>query len=512
MGNLKRRLPGHSSLSSGVTDRSDSSPGPGVSDDVTSNSDHAVLCTTSDSGQRQVLRGYSKMALSMLKIPAICMQSHRSQREAFSSAFTAGAAFNPPGSAEQPDRFPIRSGTSRADNLPQHGGWSLWRSIKQSFSDVPTESSRAGIKSKGFEPLGILSKAASGIASTTTTMATTLDEAMENFFEGWTPAPPAADHTPFHSSYHRYQSHSTAAHQSTGKMHEEAAAAPSSQKHGVNDDWEEWESPFHSKSASPNMENQNPNDSDQARTGISAWHGCSPDRGHREEQPVAMRGTTGGQRYRSSIEDPSLHALPRMGEDAYLQAANVQASGHDSSQESSQQLQLAAKTAEKAKQRVVQLQGKLQACDASPGTLSRLRHGLYSTQEVANALDEVALASQQCALLSQQHEATPSNPEPVVDQVSAQLQALLAEKARLAQENARLARENTGLQELLQYTMDQHLRDAEPVQAEASEDLEEWAALATLSPQRAASPASQKGSPVQTDPSIRSDVILNAAE
>lgn len=164
---------------------------------------------------------------------------------------------------------------------------------------------------QGFEPLGILSKAASGIASTTTTMATTLDEAMENFFEGWTPAPPAADHTPFHSSYHRYQSHSTAAHQSTGKMHEEAAAAPSSQKHGVNDDWEEWESPFHSKSASPNMENQNPNDSDQARTGISAWHGCSPDRGHREEQPVAMRGTTGGQRYRSSIEDPSLHALPR---------------------------------------------------------------------------------------------------------------------------------------------------------------------------------------------------------
>lgn len=43
MGNLKRRLPGHSSLSSGVTDRSDSSPGPGVSDDVTSNSGEA--CT-----------------------------------------------------------------------------------------------------------------------------------------------------------------------------------------------------------------------------------------------------------------------------------------------------------------------------------------------------------------------------------------------------------------------------------------------------------------------------------
>ncbi|KAL3147664.1 hypothetical protein ABBQ32_002417 [Trebouxia sp. C0010 RCD-2024] len=491
MGNLKRRLPGHSSLSSGVTDRSDSSPGPNVSDDLTSQLDHAILCTTSNSGQPQ---------------------SHRSQREAFSTAFTAGAASDPPGSAEQSDRFPSRCGTSRADSLPQHGGWTLWRSIKQSFSDVPTKSSRAGIKSKGFEPFGILSKAASGIASTTTTMATTLDEAMENFFEGWTPAPPAADHTSFHSPYHRYQSHgSTAASQSTGKMAlsarpEEAAALPSNQKHEVNDDWEEWESPFHSKSASPNVENQDPNDNEQAGNGISAWHGCSPDHGHSEAQPVAMRGTTGGQKHRSSIEDTSLHALPRVGEYTYLQAANVQASGHDCGQESSQQLQLAAKTAEKAKQRVVQLQGKLQACDASPGSFSRLR------QEVASALDEVALASQRCALLSQQHQATPSNPELVVDQVSAQLQALLAEKARLAQENARLARENTGLQELLQYTMDQHLREAEPVQAEASEDLEEWAALATSSPQGAASLSPQKGSPVQTDPNTGSEPILNAAD
>lgn len=170
---------------------------------------------------------------------------------------------------------------------------------------------------QGFEPFGILSKAASGIASTTTTMATTLDEAMENFFEGWTPAPPAADHTSFHSPYHRYQSHgSTAASQSTGKMAlsarpEEAAALPSNQKHEVNDDWEEWESPFHSKSASPNVENQDPNDNEQAGNGISAWHGCSPDHGHSEAQPVAMRGTTGGQKHRSSIEDTSLHALPR---------------------------------------------------------------------------------------------------------------------------------------------------------------------------------------------------------
>lgn len=68
------------------------------------------------------------------------------------------------------------------------------------------------------------------------------------------------------------------------------------------------------------------------------------------------------------------------------------------------------------------------------------------------------------------------------------------------------------MQELLQYTMDQHLREAEPVQAEASEDLEEWAALATSSPQGAASLSPQKGSPVQTDPNTGSEPILNAAD
>ena len=60
--------------------------------------------------------------------------------------------------------------------------------------------------------------------------------------------------------------------------------------------------------------------------------------------------------------------------------------------------------------------------------------------------------------------------------------------------------------------MDQHLRDAEPVQAEASQELEEWAALDALPPHRAASPSSQTGSPVQTDPSIRSDPILKAED
>lgn len=42
-----------------------------------------------------------------------------------------------------------------------------------------------------------------------------------------------------------------------------------------------------------------------------------------------------------------------------------------------------------------------------------------------------------------------------------QMEALLAEKARLTQENDRLLRENTGLHELLEYTMHQHVTDEE---------------------------------------------------
>lgn len=162
---------------------------------------------------------------------------------------------------------------------------------------------------QGFEPLGLLSKAASGIASTTTTMATSLDEAMENFFEGWTPAPPAADHTPFHSSsYHRYRHHSSsAAHQSPCKVslsvvqsaHREEACAQSKQQQGVTDDWPDWESPFESRSISPNMENQNPNDSKQAGSGILAWH--SPGRRHCEADVDGLWGATRGQKHKNGV-------------------------------------------------------------------------------------------------------------------------------------------------------------------------------------------------------------------
>ena len=80
------------------------------------------------------------------------MQSYCGQGDVMSTACnssTAGAMLESPGSmAEHLERLVTGDGKSKAENTPHHGGWSLWRSIKQSFSDEPTESSRAGIKSK----------------------------------------------------------------------------------------------------------------------------------------------------------------------------------------------------------------------------------------------------------------------------------------------------------------------------------------------------------------------------
>lgn len=63
----------------------------------------------------------------------------------------------------------------------------------------------------------------------------------------------------------------------------------------------------------------------------------------------------------------------------------------------------------------------------------------------------------------------------------------------------------TLLQELLQYTMHQHLGETEPVQAEASEDLGEWAAVDTSLSEGGAVGSSQNGSPAKPEPSVDSD-------
>lgn len=63
------------------------------------------------------------------------------------------------------------------------------------------------------------------------------------------------------------------------------------------------------------------------------------------------------------------------------------------------------------------------------------------------------------------------------------------------------------MQELLQYTMHQHLGEAEPVQAEATEDFGEWAALDNALPNRDALQLSspQNRSPSKPDASSDND-------
>lgn len=62
----------------------------------------------------------------------------------------------------------------------------------------------------------------------------------------------------------------------------------------------------------------------------------------------------------------------------------------------------------------------------------------------------------------------------------------------------------TLVQELLQYTMHQHLGEPEPVQAETSEELGVWAALDT-SVSGVALGSSPIESPAKPDPSVESD-------
>ena len=115
-------------------------------------------------------------------------------------------------------------------------------------------------------------KAADGIASTATTMATSLDEAVEQLFVGWTPAPPAADHASYESSpnpsvhhcIHKSSAHSrklsAAAAQGIPTSINAHTVEPSTTHQtadqGACDSWGEWDSPFDSGSTSPETSSQ----------------------------------------------------------------------------------------------------------------------------------------------------------------------------------------------------------------------------------------------------------------
>ncbi len=146
-------------------------------------------------------------------------------------------------------------------------------------------------------------KAADGIASTATTMATSLDEAVEQLFVGWTPAPPAPDHASYESSPNpsvRHCIHKPSAH--SRKLSAAAAQGiPTSIKahtvepstihqtadQGACDSWGEWDSPFDSGSTSPETSSQSRN-GDACGDAIPAWH-ANQMNGAQQQQQHDMR-------------------------------------------------------------------------------------------------------------------------------------------------------------------------------------------------------------------------------
>ena len=86
--------------------------------------------------------------------------------------------------------------------------------------------------------------------------------------------------------------------------HHEEAVVHSNRQQEVTDDWEDWESPFQSRSTSPNMENQDPNDSRKARSGILAWH--SPGRKHCEAETDGLWSTARVQKHKSGVKGTRL--------------------------------------------------------------------------------------------------------------------------------------------------------------------------------------------------------------
>ncbi|DBA67588.1 TPA: hypothetical protein ACH3X2_001857 [Trebouxia sp. C0005] len=411
----------------------------------------------------------------------------------------------------------LQAGASKFTSEAKQSSWSLLKTWKLLASDDVEDHSHASFRIKGLEALGVVRKAADGIASTATTMATSLDEAVEQLFVGWTPAPPAPDHACYESSPNpsvRHCIHKSLAH----SQNSSAAAAqgiPTSIKahtvesstthqtvdQGACDSWGEWDSPFDSGSTSPEMSSQS-RFGDACGIAIPAWHADQLNGAQQHDMRHDVMTNT--RRPRTGKDDGPCCTTTQdiSGSQQQLGCSSVEqreCTDHAQTlQNAQEQLQAAVEAAEIRRERVVQLQDKLQDTKAPPESLDMLR------SEIKGALEEVATASHQCSLLSQQHQgllqrqqATLPDPDPLADQVAGQLQALLTEKAHLAQENARLARENTGLQELLQYTMHQHLGEAEPMQAEHTDEFGDWASLDNALPDGGTLPSSENGSPLR---------------
>ncbi|EFN54446.1 hypothetical protein CHLNCDRAFT_135865 [Chlorella variabilis] len=78
-------------------------------------------------------------------------------------------------------------------------------------------------------------------------------------------------------------------------------------------------------------------------------------------------------------------------------------------------------------------------------------------------------------------------------QVAKQMEALLQEKSKLAQENDRLLRENSGLQELLEFTLQHHAQLAGDNELFGYDEGEEAGEVVLPSPMDQSPPASEAG-------------------
>lgn len=106
---------------------------------------------------------------------------------------------------------------------------------------------------QGLEAFNVVRRAADGIASTATAMATSLDETVEQLFVGWTPAPPAADHTP--PGPNPLPKHNNKRNMRLSEAKRQAEAADKENAgHARGDSWDDWGSSFGSRSPSPDLQ------------------------------------------------------------------------------------------------------------------------------------------------------------------------------------------------------------------------------------------------------------------
>ncbi len=135
-------------------------------------------------------------------------------------------------------------------------------------------------------------------------MATSLDEAVEQLFVGWTPAPPAPDHASYESSpdpsvrhcIHKPSAHSrklsAAAAEGTPTSTKAHTVEPSithqTAEQGACDSWGEWDSPFDSSSTSPETSNQS-RSGDACGIAIPAWHADQMNGAQQQQQHSNMR-------------------------------------------------------------------------------------------------------------------------------------------------------------------------------------------------------------------------------